>query len=86
MNVNSYRLCNRCQLKKSKKDVRCALYVNCTVWCSLGKVHLATVGISRKHTKSKKTAPFGAVHQKCTIGYTADPYTKNILSFVVFCV
>jgi len=86
MTVGLYQLCNRCQLKKSKKKVRSALHAKCTFWSTLGEVHRATVGIGRKYTRSKKCVPFGTLGGKCTKRCTALRTSKTMLSFVVFSV
>jgi hypothetical protein len=75
-------LCIRCHPKKNGG----ALHMHCTFWCTVRAVHLVTVELHRFHTKSRSSAPKGALHMQCTKRNTAPEFLKIqpfLVSFTV---
>jgi hypothetical protein len=63
-----------------------ALHVHCTFWCTVCAVHLVTAELRRFHTKSRSSAPKGALHLQCTKKNTAPKFLKIqpfLVSFTV---
>jgi hypothetical protein len=63
-----------------------ALHVQCTFWCTVRAVHLSMVESHRFHTKSRSSAPKGALHVQCTKRNTAPEFLKIqpfLVSFTV---